>query len=113
MMNQVLKEILLPAGVTLQLVQGDLTEERVDAIVNAANAHLQHGGGVAEAISSRGGSRIQTESDAWVDYHQAFAAALRAGQTPPVTGEDGRKAIEVVLAIYRAAETGQPVTLPM
>ena len=69
MMNQVLKEILLPAGVTLQLVQGDLTEERVDAIVNAANAHLQHGGGVAEAISSRGGSRIQTESDAWVHAH--------------------------------------------
>ena len=46
-MNQILKEILLPAGVTLQLVQGDLTEERVDVIVNAANTHLQHGGGVA------------------------------------------------------------------
>jgi len=65
-MNQVLKEALLPAGLTLQLVQGDLTEEQVDAIVNAANSHLQHGGGVAGAISRRGGPQIQAESDAWV-----------------------------------------------
>ena len=55
----------------------------------------------------------ETGNDAWVDFHNAFAAAFRAGQTPPVTGEDGRKAIEIVLAIYRAAETGQPVALPM
>ena len=65
-MNQVLKEALLPAGLTLQLVQGDLTEEQVDAIVNAANSHLQHGGGVAGAISRHGGPQIQAESDAWV-----------------------------------------------
>jgi predicted dehydrogenase len=55
----------------------------------------------------------ETGGDAWVDFHNAFAAALRAGQTPPVTGEDGRKAIEIVLAIYKSAETGHPVTLPM
>ena len=55
----------------------------------------------------------ETGGDAWVDFHNAFAAALRAGQTPPVTGEDGRKAIEIVLAIYKSAETGQPVKLPM
>ena len=54
-----------------------------------------------------------TEGDAWVDYHTAFAAAIHAGQTPPVTGEDGRKAIEIVLALYKSAETAQPVTLPM
>ena len=68
-MNQVLKETRLSAELVLQLVQGDLTEERVDAIVNAANTHLQHGGGVAGAISGRGGSQIQVESDAWVRLH--------------------------------------------
>ena len=41
-------------GKTLRLVQGDITERDVDAIVNAANAHLQHGGGVAGAIVKEG-----------------------------------------------------------
>jgi predicted dehydrogenase len=55
----------------------------------------------------------ETDGDAWVDYHTAFAAAIHAGQAPPVTGEDGRKAVEVVFAIYKSAETGHPVKLPM
>jgi len=53
----------------LRLIHGDLTEERVDAIVNAANAQLQHGGGVAGAIARKGGSEIQAQSDAWVQTH--------------------------------------------
>lgn len=48
---------------TLRLVLGDLTERVVDAIVNAANSHLQHGGGVAGAIVRKGGQIIQDESD--------------------------------------------------
>ncbi len=47
----------------LRLVQGDITERDVDAIVNAANSHLQHGGGVAGAIVRKGGQVIQEESD--------------------------------------------------
>jgi O-acetyl-ADP-ribose deacetylase (regulator of RNase III) len=85
-MNQVLKETQLPSGGTLQLVQGDLTEEHVDAIVNAANTHLQHGGGVAAVISRRGGSQIQAESDAWVRLHgpvpHAQPAYTGAGKLP-------------------------------
>jgi O-acetyl-ADP-ribose deacetylase (regulator of RNase III) len=47
----------------LRLVSEDLTERDVDAIVNAANTHLQHGGGVAGAIVRKGGNIIQEESD--------------------------------------------------
>ena len=50
-------------GTTLRLVSEDLTERDVDAIVNAANSRLQHGGGVAGAIVRKGGRIIQEESD--------------------------------------------------
>ena len=45
----------------LELVQGDITEQSTDAIVNAANATLQLGGGVAGAIKRKGGPKIQEE----------------------------------------------------
>ena len=48
---------------SLKLVRGDITDLDVDAIVNAANAALQLGGGVAGAIRRRGGPRIQEECD--------------------------------------------------
>ena len=66
-MNTVLLEIILPSGQTLQLVQGNITTEQVDAIVNAAAVlEVLVGGGVAWAILRRGGEVIQQESDAWV-----------------------------------------------
>jgi len=68
-MNTVLIERKLPSNQTTQIVQGDITTEEVDAIVNAANEHLQHGGGVARTISKRGGPAIQKESDAWIRQH--------------------------------------------
>lgn len=55
-----------PSGQQVEIVEGDITQEKVDAIVNAANPQLQHGAGVAAAISRRGGPAIQQESDAWV-----------------------------------------------
>jgi len=48
---------------TLRLVEGDITEQGTDAIVNAANRHLQLGTGVAGAIRSKGGPTIQRECD--------------------------------------------------
>ena len=45
----------------LRLVQGDITEMQTDAIVNAANAALVLGGGVAGAIRTKGGLQIQKE----------------------------------------------------
>ncbi len=68
-MNTLLVQRILPTGQTIQIVQGDITTEAVDAIVNAANEHLQHGGGVAWAISKKGGPAIQKESDAWIRHH--------------------------------------------
>ena len=65
-MNIIHNERELPGRCSLQLVQGDITAEEVDAIVNAANQYLQHGGGLARAISERGGAAVQHESDAWV-----------------------------------------------
>ena len=104
-MNQVLKVEQLSGGGVLQIVQGDLTQERVDAIVNAANSHLQHGGGVAGMIVQRGGVVIQAESDAWVRQHglvtHAGPAYTSAGRLPcryvihavgPVWGDGGEDA---------------------
>lgn len=48
-------------GLTIEVLQGDLTQEDVDAIVNAANNDLELGGGVAGAIARAGGPQIQAE----------------------------------------------------
>lgn len=85
-MNQVITEFQLATGQRLQVVEGDLTLERVDAIVNAANRYLNHGGGVAGAIVRRGGASIQKESNEWVRQHgavtQSEPAYTRAGLLP-------------------------------
>jgi O-acetyl-ADP-ribose deacetylase (regulator of RNase III) len=47
----------------IRLVSADIAERDVDAIVNAANTYLQHGGGVAGAIVRKGGQIIQDESN--------------------------------------------------
>jgi O-acetyl-ADP-ribose deacetylase (regulator of RNase III) len=69
-------------GKTLRLVQGDITERDVDAIVNAANSHLQHGGGVAGAIVRKGGRIIQEQSDR-IGYTPVGTAVITvAGKLP-------------------------------
>lgn len=65
-------------GATLRLVQGDITNRDVEAIVNAANSHLQHGGGVAGAIVRRGGHVIQKESDK-IGFTPVGTAAITTG----------------------------------
>jgi O-acetyl-ADP-ribose deacetylase len=62
------------------LIEGDLTEMDTDAIVNAANNDLQHGGGVAGAIRRKGGSVIQEESNAIGSIPVGTAAITSAGK---------------------------------
>jgi O-acetyl-ADP-ribose deacetylase (regulator of RNase III) len=85
-MNSTVVERIFPTGQTIQIVQGDITIEEVEAIVNAANEFLQHGGGVARTISQQGGPAIQQESDAWVREHgrvsHADPAWTSGGQLP-------------------------------
>jgi O-acetyl-ADP-ribose deacetylase (regulator of RNase III) len=47
----------------ITLIQGDITKQKVEVIVNAANENLSHGGGVARAISKAAGKRLQAYSD--------------------------------------------------
>ena len=77
-MNSLLHETVLPSGPIIQLVRGDITAETTDAIVNAANAYLQHGAGVAGAILRRGGPAIQRESESWVQTHGPVSHAAPA-----------------------------------
>ncbi len=69
-------------GKVLRLVKGDITERDVDAIVNAANSHLKHGGGVAGAIVRKGGQVIQQESDRIGYVPVGSAAITTAGSLP-------------------------------
>jgi len=68
-MSVLVKTIRISPGTKLEIRHGDITREHVDAIVNAANQYLSHGGGVAAAIIQAGGSIIQKESDGWVKTH--------------------------------------------
>jgi len=70
------------SGCRLASVLGDITRERVDAIVNAANTRLRHGGGVAGAILRKGGDTIQEESDAIAPVPTGKAASTGAGGLP-------------------------------
>ena len=64
------------------IIDGDVTEQYVDAIVNAANNDLVLGGGVAGAIRRRGGPAIQRECDAHGPVNVGEAAITGAGDLP-------------------------------
>lgn len=69
-------------GVGVASVRGDITLEQVDAIVNAANSRLNHGGGVAAAISRAAGPSLQEESWKVAPVKTGSAAATPAGDLP-------------------------------
>ena len=64
------------------MVEGDITKLKLDAITNAANTDLRHGGGVAGAISRAGGPSIQAESDGLAPIELGAAVATGGGDLP-------------------------------
>jgi O-acetyl-ADP-ribose deacetylase (regulator of RNase III) len=85
----------------ISVVVGDLTDEATDAIVNAANSGLAHGGGVAGAIVRKGGAEIQRESYEKAPVPVGGAVVTGAGSLPchwvihavgPVWGEGDEEA---------------------
>lgn len=67
-------------GRRIELIQGDITEQDTDAIVNAANNHLKLGAGVAGAIRTKGGPSIQQECDRIGTIAVGEAAITGAGK---------------------------------
>jgi O-acetyl-ADP-ribose deacetylase (regulator of RNase III) len=66
----------------LEVIDGDVTTLEVDAIANAANTQLMHGGGVAGAISRAGGPEVQRESDEKAPIGLGEAVETTAGAMP-------------------------------
>lgn len=109
----------LSPSARLEIAQGDLTQEPVDAIVNAANERLMHGGGLAAAITRAGGPVIEQESAAWIQQHGKVThgepAYTRGGKLParyvihavgPVwgAGDEERKLADAVSGSLRRAD---------
>jgi O-acetyl-ADP-ribose deacetylase (regulator of RNase III) len=68
--------------IELEVLQADVTKLEVDAIANAANTQLRHGGGVAAAISRAGGPEVQRESNEKAPIGLGEAVETTAGELP-------------------------------
>ncbi|MFG1824755.1 O-acetyl-ADP-ribose deacetylase [Microbispora bryophytorum] len=86
------------------LAEGDITEQRVDAIVNAANSSLMGGGGVDGAIHRRGGSEILEECRAL--RASRYGRGLPTGQAVATTAGrlPARWVIHTVGPVYSRSE---------
>lgn len=104
--------------IKVSLTQGDITDQKVDAVVNAANNHLWMGSGVAGAIKSRGGREIEDEAVGKGPVAVGEAVITGAGRLPArwvihaaVMGQDLRTDFDKIKlatanALARAAELG-------
>ena len=102
-------QIALAPGKILELVQGDITRETVDAIVNAANSELEPGGGVCGAIHRVGGPTIAEECRKLRAGHGrvavGHAVATSGGRLP------ARYVIHAVGPRWSGGTSGEPQAL--
>lgn len=115
---------------TIEATAGDITVLDVEVVVNAANEHLQHGGGVALAIARAGAPVVDDESARWVSEHGPLSpgetAVTGAGSMPATwivhvvgprfrAGQENRQLLEeaVTAALDRAGDLGaRSIALP-
>lgn len=91
----------------ITLVRGDITEQRVHAIVNAANSSMLGGGGVDGAIHRKGGSAILEECRAL--RRSRFKDGLPTGEAASTTAGrlPARRVIHVVGPVWRGGDHGE------
>lgn len=94
-------------GGVLELVQGDITLQQVDVVVNAANRRLAGGGGVDGAIHRRGGPAIMEET------RRRYPQGCPAGQAVITAAGDlpSRFVIHAVGPVWRGGKAGEPALL--
>jgi O-acetyl-ADP-ribose deacetylase (regulator of RNase III) len=89
----------------IELVEGDITTQSVDVIVNAANSDLAHGGGVAAAIARAAGPALRRESAEHPRVPVGGAGVTTAGQLP------ARWVVHAVGPVWSGGGDGEPELL--
>ena len=96
-------------GTTIRLIQGDITDQEIDAVVNAANSSLVGGGGVDGAIRRAGGPAVEEACEAIREER----GRLPTGEAVVTTGGDlpAAKVIHTVGPRWKGGDEGEPELL--